>query len=58
MDAALAVNAVADHLPRPEWFKHQAAIEAECERKGIPYVEGRRYDAMFEKTRNYNQVRW
>lgn len=39
-----------------EWEKHQADIDAECERKGIPYVSGRKY--KFQVSENYNTLRW
>jgi hypothetical protein len=58
MDASLAEHAAPNHLVLPEWYKDQAAIEKECERKGIPYVEGRPYHATLTRSRNYNQVRW
>jgi len=58
MDKSLAANAAPDHLVLPEWYHHQAEIDAECERKGIPALEGRPYHLMFAKTKNYNEVRW
>jgi hypothetical protein len=40
----------------PEWESSLGEIEAECERKGIPYVMGRKY--KFEVSENYNTLRW
>ena len=40
----------------PEWGSSLGEIEAECERKGIPYVMGRKY--KFEVSENYNTLRW
>ena len=40
----------------PEWWKHRAEIALECERKGIPQVNGRKYKA--DITPNYNTLRW
>lgn len=56
LNKALAVEASPDHLPMPEWWPKLKEIEAECEAKGIPYVEGRRY--RYAKTSNYTEERW
>jgi len=57
LDKSLAARAVPNHLPSPVWFKELKDIEAECEKKGIPYVAGKRYD-VGKMSRNYNEVRW
>jgi hypothetical protein len=56
MDKAVAVQAAPDHLPMPQWWNQIAEIEADCERKGIPYTPGRR--AKVVASANYNEVRW
>jgi hypothetical protein len=33
---------VPTHLPGPAWASDEEAIALECEKKGIPYVHGRR----------------
>jgi len=58
MDKALDEQGRPDHLHKAEWEGHMDEIHAECERKGIPYVEGRKYSAKYVKSRNYTQVRW
>lgn len=40
----------------PEWENHIDEIEAECVRKGVPFVMGRKY--KFEVSENYNTLRW
>ena len=48
---------VPDHLPAPEWMNNLAAIEADCAKKNIPLVFGRRY--KFDSvTPGYNEVTW
>lgn len=56
LEKSLEARARPNHLPGPEWLKDLKAIEAECERKGIPYIEGRKY--AYNVSSNYNQVRW
>lgn len=57
MDAALQKQAAHDHNVRFEWHDEEMDIQAECDRKNIPYTEGRRYKAVMVG-RNYNEVRW
>ena len=59
LDNALAKQAQADHLVYYEWENSHEDIEAECEAKGIPYVEGRKY-GVGSKNRpaNYTTVKW
>jgi len=56
LDASLEKHAKPNHLPAPAWFKDLKAIEEECEKKGIPYVPGRRF--VGKSSVNYNAVRW
>ena len=56
MDKAVALRANPNHLPTPSWWNDLAEIEADCERKGIPYVAGRR--PKLSASSNYNEVRW
>lgn len=56
LEASLEKRAIPNHLPGPEWFKDLKAIEADCEKKGIPYVAGRRYAG--KSSSNYTEVRW
>ena len=56
VDKVLIARAKPNHLPQPEWLDELESIEAECERKGIPYAVGRRQ--KFSYSANYNQVRW
>ncbi len=59
LDKALQDRASANHLVSYEWEKDIESIEAECERKGVPYVEGRKYDSNSRsRPSNYTQVRW
>jgi hypothetical protein len=57
LNKAVDANAKPNHLPVPEWFNDIDAIEKECERKGIPYVAGRRFKYA-SQTSNFNEVRW
>ena len=45
-----------NHLPQPAWYNDIDEMYAECERKGLPYVPGRRFKAAMSD--NYNKVRW
>lgn len=56
LENLLEARARPNHLPGPEWFKDLEAIEADCEKKGIPYVAGRRY--AYNVSSNYTEVRW
>lgn len=47
---------IPDHLPAPEWANDVDSINKECERKGIPYLLGRRLPMNVSS--NYNEVRW
>jgi hypothetical protein len=58
MDKALEVEAKADHLPMAEWENELESIDAECERKGIPYVAGRHYTHNLSRPKNYTEVKW
>mmetsp|Transcript_35272 Transcript_35272/g.35931 ORF Transcript_35272/g.35931 Transcript_35272/m.35931 type:complete len:197 (+) Transcript_35272:48-638(+) len=56
LDKALAENAAPNHLVTPEWEKDIEKIWAECDRKGIPRVVGRR---MYNSApASYNEIRW
>ena len=55
MEVALA-KIQPNHLPLPNWYKDMDALNAECERKGIPYVPGRKFNARLSE--NFNKVRW
>lgn len=57
LDIAVVERAAPNHLPTPEWWKDLAFIEAECDRKGHPYVMGRKYSNK-TLSANYNDVRW
>lgn len=57
LNKAIIINAEPNHLPSPEWYNDIEAIEKECERKGIPYVGGRRFKYA-SHTDNFNEVRW
>lgn len=45
LDAALAVSATPDHLPRAVWEKDYDKLLEEWEKKGIPPRLGKRYAA-------------
>ena len=56
LDASLEKRAKPNHLPGPEWFADLKQIEADCEKKGIPYVPGRRYVA--KNSQEFAEIRW
>lgn len=56
-DLEAALKAIEpNHLPQAEWYDDMEAIYAECDRKGIPYVPGRKFKAAMSD--NFNKVRW
>lgn len=61
LDKALAEQAQADHLPSnngKNWQAKQEALDAESERKGIPYVSGSNYRGYNNRPKNYTDCRW
>jgi hypothetical protein len=56
LEKAVDEKATPNHLPKPAWWNELDAIEAECEKKGIPYLMGRRWGK--NGTGNYNEIRW
>ena len=56
LDKAVEQRTAPNHLPMPAWWNDLKEIEADCERKGIPYVPGRR--VKMTAGTNYNEVRW
>ena len=61
LDKALATQAKADHLPSnngENWEQKQEALDAESERKGIPYVAGRNYRGYNNRPKNSTDCRW
>jgi hypothetical protein len=58
MDKAHAELATPNHLSSTNWEEKQAALDAESERKGIPYVTGTSYRGFNRRPKNYNDVRW
>lgn len=45
-----------NHLPQAECYGKMEAIWADCEKKDIPYVPGRKFNAAMSA--NFNKVRW
>ena len=56
MDKALERDARPNHLVRPHWEGQMEEIQAECDRKGIPHVPGKRF--KFKTTAKFNDVKW
>ncbi len=57
MDKALAANAAPNHLVRYEWENDVEELRKECERKGIPYFEGRPMKWK-QVPENFNKLKW
>ena len=58
MDEALDKYGKGKHMPMANYEETQAALDAESERKGIPYTTGRLYRPSTQRPKNYTDVRW
>lgn len=55
LDKALE-KAKPNHLPHPFWWKELAAVDAEREKKGLPFAVGKRL--VYDTPERYNQISW